>query len=138
MKTRVYKNLNKPGYFSIRQKDAKGKWTVVGHATDVSLFNGVPHVGKSHDRVRANKTREVFAWIEGDLEAVGGFESFKGRAVVIDECDSIDAVRDVEEFEEVMFLPFSEVKRGFFWIDGDDLDYAALVTFTNSKMYAYN
>ena len=115
--TRAYKNLNKGGW-SLKQRDASGKWVVVGHCTELGMYGATPYVSsKRHDHVRRGNHREVFAWLEGELAWVGGFESFRGREVSLYEserptwCDTEDKCR-------VSFYPFAQEKRGFVMVDG--------------------
>lgn len=112
MRTQAYKNLTR-GNWSLKQGGV-----VVGHCTELALNNVTAHVNdKSHDRLRAANKREVFAWLEGDLCWVNGFESFKGREVA-----TIDTFPNqaFNRTEKVTFHPFAEVKRGFYWVDSSD------------------
>ena len=137
MKTRVYANLNKPGYWSIKMR-IDGEWVVIGHATNVGLINCASHVGGSHDRLRRECKREVFAWIEGELHHVEGFVSYKGRAFTLVD-DPIDYGWSDDDLSPITFRPFEKQRRGFFWVsDGDEMDYAHRCYFdANRKCWGY-
>jgi hypothetical protein len=63
-KIRIYRNLNKSGVvYSVQQA---GK--VIGYTTEFYLKDCTCYVNQTAvERVRANKVREVHAWIEGYL-----------------------------------------------------------------------
>lgn len=61
---RVYRNLHKPGMFSVKAK-RDGKWVVINHVTEINLIN-CKFVVKEGGRQRTISTqREVHAWVEG-------------------------------------------------------------------------
>lgn len=60
-KVQVYKNLHKPGWYSVRQR---GK--VVAHAATISLRDVRFHVNKKgRERVVKTGQKNVHAWVEG-------------------------------------------------------------------------
>lgn len=65
---RVYRNLNrKDVWYSIAQK-VKGRWLVFGHSQFIILKYVTPKVSKAgSDRVKADKERNVHAYLEGLL-----------------------------------------------------------------------
>lgn len=132
--SRVYKNLTS-GLWSIKQQDSAGKWVVVGHCTSCALNGVTATVGGSHDRVRATNTREVFAWLSGELCWAKDFVSFRGRSVV-----TIDAYPSTafNRTEYLTFRPFSNIKRGFFFPRTDEnFTYASCAYFTiNAGVWA--
>lgn len=114
---RVYRNLN-TGLWSIKQR-IDGKWIVVGHAQEVGLGVTTPVISeKRFDHVRNGNHREVFAYLEGPLEYVSGFEPFRGREPVL--AESQQTTWDEDDREEVLFKPFAQVRRGFYWASMDD------------------
>ena len=89
MKTRIYKNLNKPGYYSLKQQtveNGKRDWRVVGHCTAAHLSDCVPYVSEATRqkmiRLLPKRGKEVHAWVVGNLISVEGFKPFSGRDVV--------------------------------------------------------
>ena len=110
MDTRVYRNLNKPGYWSIKQKTAEG-WQVVGHATAVQLRGATPYVSEA-TRLRMIKMlpkrgREVHAWLCGEVSHVAGFIPYKGRSVSVTACPASPRI-----CQKVTYHPF---ECGFFF-----------------------
>ena len=66
MGTAIYRNLNRHGYWSIKQDGQ-----VVGHAKHVELVDVTAHHSeKSRQRVNAKGVREVTTWAKGALRAV--------------------------------------------------------------------
>jgi len=123
MQARVYKNLNN-GLWSIKQR-IDGKWLVVGHCESCSLVNAKPYVSAARHRAVMNgHSREVFAWVSGELAFVHGFRSFAGRSAVVDgygRCDVLNGSR-------VTFRPMDA--RGFHYVDsGEAFESAAVAVF---------
>ena len=132
MKARIYANLNRPSYWSIKQR-IDGKWSVVGHATQVGLIDVASFVGGSHARVRRTGQREVFAWLEGDLHHVDGFVSYKDRTYTLVD-DPIDYGWSDDDLSLITFKPFEEEGRGFIWESlNDEMDYAHRCYFDDSR-----
>jgi hypothetical protein len=72
-KVRVYRNLNKPEFFSIMACSGEHKGLVCGYARAVSLTNGRFVVSeKSRQRVLLEKRRNVHAFVEGELDDAAG------------------------------------------------------------------
>lgn len=68
-----YRNLNKDGLFSIRQRQGPFKGLVCGHARAIVLTDPVLVVGeKSRQRVLSEQTRNVHAFVRGRFEAAFG------------------------------------------------------------------
>jgi hypothetical protein len=135
VRTLAYRNLTRGGWSIKQVVGGKGAPVVVGHCDALVLNNVKPHVGGSHDRIRAAATREVFAWLVGELVSVEGFVSFQGR-----EAFTVDAfpLRPINRCERVTFHPFSAVKRGFIWADnGEAFTGASCAHYTaNSEVFA--
>jgi len=85
--------------------------------------------------VRAANTRDVFAWLFGELCWVKGFISYKGREVLT--ADSYPN-RPFNRTDYLTFRPFSAVKRGFFFPEtGEEFSYSSCAYFTaNSGVWA--
>jgi hypothetical protein len=80
MQIQAYRNLNKPGYWTIKARQA-GKWQVIGHATAVTMAGVTPRYSeKSRQAVIASGQRSVHCWVYGELLQVEGFIPFKDRA----------------------------------------------------------
>jgi hypothetical protein len=65
----IYRNLNKPNFFSIQMREGPSKGLVVGYAPAVCINNVtliVRHSGR--DRAIEKKQRNVHAWAEGFWE----------------------------------------------------------------------
>lgn len=68
VKVRVYRNLNKPEFFSIMACSGEYKGLVCGYARAVRLVNGRFVVSeKSRQRVLKEQCRNVHAFVEGEL-----------------------------------------------------------------------
>lgn len=68
-----YRNLNKDGMFSIRQRQGAFKGLVSGHARAIVITDPVLVVGeKSRQRVLSEQTRNVHAFVRGKFEAAFG------------------------------------------------------------------
>ena len=66
MTVEVYRNLRRPGYFSVRAK-ITGKKVVIAHLTAVALSD-VKFVVQESGRQRSiTKQREVHAWLTGTI-----------------------------------------------------------------------
>ncbi|MEC4091610.1 hypothetical protein [Pseudoalteromonas rubra] len=66
MKVRVYRNLNKPEFYSILAREGEHKGKVVGYAKCVQLDNATFIVSeKSRQRVVRDQRRNVHAFVEG-------------------------------------------------------------------------
>jgi hypothetical protein len=67
----IYLNLHKPGRLSLRSAEADRRGLVIGHALAVDLLDVIMHVSAAgQQRVRANRCKEVHAWIRGTITAV--------------------------------------------------------------------
>jgi hypothetical protein len=133
MNTKVYKNLNN-GKWSIKQR-INGKWLVVGYADCVGLVNVTPAISEARfAHVRNGNHREVFATLNGSLAYVQGFQSTKGREL----CTEAQGYWSTEDREEITFQPFADIKRGFHWVSGDDLEACQSVFFCdNGKAWGF-
>lgn len=70
MRVRIFRNLTRNAW-SIQTK-AQGAWRTVGHAGEVAVINAKFHHSEAtRARIVATGSREVHAWVEGDLSAVG-------------------------------------------------------------------
>lgn len=73
MRVRVYRNLNKPDYYSILAMEGIHKRLVCGYAKSIVLENVTFVVSeKSRHRVLKTKTRNVHAYCDGYI--IGAFE----------------------------------------------------------------
>ncbi|GAC03356.1 MAG: hypothetical protein CL578_05825 [Alteromonadaceae bacterium] len=71
MKVRVYRNLNKPEYYSILALEGPDKRKVVGYAKSVEMTEVKFIVSaKSRERVLREKSRNVHAFCEGFLSNI--------------------------------------------------------------------
>lgn len=101
MKTKVYRNLHN-GKFSIVQDNV-----VVGHADYVELQNvtfTVSQAGRA--RVLKEKSKNVHAFVVGDLVYVHGFTSFKGRAFDVQTRESEEALRSMFTYNPYKYSSF--------------------------------
>ena len=79
----VYRNLNKPGLFSIKALSGPNKGKVVGYAASVQLANVTFKVSEaSRQRVLSKRQREVHAWAIGTLTAYGDAQDVSGMHAV--------------------------------------------------------
>ena len=136
--SRVYKNLTRDAW-SIKQR-VNGKWVVVGHCASATLYGVRPKISdKRHDAVRASGAREVFAWLEGDLCSVEGFEPFNGREVIFESFNGREVIFDGSDGDwslcdqRITFHPFEAAKRGFYWVGGDAFVGCEACVFTSSS-----
>ena len=80
---KVYKNLH------------NNKWSVMdvetglvcGHADSVTLVDASTKISQAgRNRVLLERKKNVHAFIVGSVVALGGFQSFKGRNVIVKDC----------------------------------------------------
>ena len=80
MQVKLYRNLNN-GKISIMDPVTR---LVVGHADSVSVRNAQFVVNETgRQRVLKEKRKNVHAFVTGTLFAIQGFESYRGRYIVI-------------------------------------------------------
>ncbi len=84
-RVRVYRNLNKPEYYSIKAMDGEHKGKVVGYAKSVVLKNVKFIVGeKSRLTVVKNQRRNVHAYCEGIIvDALDVVQTLSGYRHVV-------------------------------------------------------
>lgn len=64
-----YRNLNKPGYFSIRQSGR-----VIDHSKSLKMYDCHFHIGeKGRLRVIRDRRKNVHAWVAGEVYENGEF-----------------------------------------------------------------
>jgi hypothetical protein len=79
VKTQAYRNLTN-GKWSLRQRDAQGKFHVVGHCDALQLIDVTTRTSAKQRQWCINKgERNVHAWLEGTLVSCTKFQSFKSR-----------------------------------------------------------
>lgn len=70
MRVRIYRNLNKPSYFSIVALEGPHKGKVLGYSPVVGITDVKLTVSEqSRQRVLERRVRSVHAWIEGNMLA---------------------------------------------------------------------
>lgn len=73
-KVYVHRNLNKPGYWSVKSKNVGGK--VIGYDTEIRLEDVIFHVGQSgKKRVRKEQRKNVHAGIVGYISPKEDFKT---------------------------------------------------------------
>ena len=110
-KVNIYRNLHKPGKFSIR---LKGK--VIDHAESIIVHNCSFRVGeKGRLKVIQERRKNVHAWVVGEFYERGSY--------------------DLTQLEELYFDPY--FTQHFMSLDtGKKVIYADLVVCANNRCYA--
>jgi hypothetical protein len=78
-KVDVYRNLNKPEFFSAKAKTGLFKTKVAGYAKCYALKDVNFHVGTGHERAKETRNRNVHAYARGTL-----VEAFDGHIKALD------------------------------------------------------
>lgn len=103
MKLQAYKNLHN-GKWSLRASKTK---LVIGHADKVLLSDVTGVVKKAgRQRVLADKQKNVHAYLEGTLEAVVGFVSYKDRQLGDDDWTWYKFDKAGQGLAEVYYNPY--------------------------------
>lgn len=104
----VYRNLRKPGFFSVRENRK-----VVGHVEQIALVD-VSFVVKENGRIRSiNVQREVHAWVAGT---------------------QIDAAAVRNTGRVIRYCPFE--RGAFYFLDsGEEVTTSAAVVMQGCKVY---
>lgn len=79
----VYRNLNRPGFFSIKALEGQNKGRVIGYAPSVEIERVTFKVSEaSRQRVLRERCRNVHAWAIGSLVAWGEIRDVAGMRPV--------------------------------------------------------
>lgn len=104
MKVRVYRNLNKPEFYSIMAMEGEDKGKVVGYARSVLLENCQLVVSEaSRQRVLREKRRNVHAFCQG---------------IIVDASEIVQALNGKE-----CAITYNPYRMGSFFRRDDDLPY---------------
>lgn len=88
----VYRNLNKPSFFSIKQNQGADKGKVSGYAQSIVIKNPEFKIGEaSRQRVLKEKSRNVHAYIIGEL-----VEAFDGKVIA----------ESLTDYQRVSYSPY--------------------------------
>lgn len=124
MQVEIYRNLNN-GLLSVRGP----RGLVLGHCSCVCIRGATYFVSPSgKKRVLTTKSRNVHAWVTGEIIRVMNFVPYKGRGEELVSLPRIPTQGKVPELEvcktmkEVLYKPFED--RGFHTRDSEEVNHS--------------